>query len=198
MSHVKEAYSVHHHHYTLYKSAELLIKHAANDSRQRGLYLRSAYVMLAFALEAYINDFCATSIPESLWPQMKKKFGTKEKLQMVIEHCLIAIDFSLRPFQDFKMLFDIRNELAHSGRSVTIVEADALNRIDFAKEKDRLESMFQDVPLASRLLESVFQMVDHLHLHRTNRDSDGHPFVVGANSFFVSVVLTPDGSAIPT
>ena len=91
MSHVNEAYSVQHHHYTLYKSAELSLRHATSDSLHRSLYLRSMYVMLSFALEAYINDFCDASFPESLWPRMKKKFGTKEKLEMVAEFLDVVV-----------------------------------------------------------------------------------------------------------
>lgn len=90
---VSSAYSVHHSYYLMYKAAELSILHAETDEERRKPYLLSAYAMIAFGVEAYVNEFCAVTIPDTLWSDVERKLSTVEKLKLAaLVLCMQCVD----------------------------------------------------------------------------------------------------------
>lgn len=190
MSSVEEAYSVAHPHYMMYKSAELSLAYAARSPKHRSLHLLNVYVMIAFTLEAYVNDFCAVSIPHGLWNSVERKLSTSEKLKLVSACLKIPIDFSSPPFQETKEIFRIRDHFAHSKRRLRDISKNGLSETSLVSPKNELEEILVRMDLATKRYRSVYEMIGYLHSIRPEKDHNSHPLETGAFSTFITIVLT--------
>jgi hypothetical protein len=190
MSHISSAHSIRHTHYLLFKAAEVALVKADQDDGLRALHIATAYVMSAFALEAYVNDICAVSIPYKTWNPVERKLSTIEKVKLLKAHTMLKADFSKEPFQLLKQLFRTRDELAHSKRQVLEVEPQNLNTQSLTMPCSNLDKCLDDILLARKLHTAVFDIATTLHNARTDRDNDEHPFQAGAFSNFITITLT--------
>ncbi len=190
MSQITSAYSIAHPHYLMYKAAELALARADADEKLRSLHVATVYAMSAFALEAYVNDVCAVSIPEAVWGLVERRLNTAEKIKLLEAYIPFSTDPSREPFQLLKPLFRIRDELAHCKRQVVEVESQALNEQPLVMPRAGFERHLDDVSLAKKLHKGVFDMVTILHNARVDKDQEGHPFESVAASYFVTIKLT--------
>lgn len=191
MSHISTAFSIPHMHYVLFKAAEVALVKADEDKTLRSLHIATAYVMSAFALEAYVNDICAVSIQGKVWHLVERKLSTTEKIKLLEAHTALNADSSKEPFQLLKQLFRIRDELAHCKRQV--LEAEPHLSSDTHKitmPRSATEKYLENIALAKKLHKAVFDMATLLHDARTKKDNDLHPFEAGAHSYLIPTVLT--------
>jgi hypothetical protein len=79
----------------------------------------TAAVFSAFSLEAYLNHLGATRF--RCWEELER-LSVDAKLSLLLENLGQSPDFSKRPFQTTKILFRIRNQLAH-GKTEKVEEA---------------------------------------------------------------------------
>ena len=190
MSQITSAYSIAHPHYLMYKAAEFALARADADEKLRSLHVATVYAMSAFALEAYVNDVCAVSIPEAVWGLVERRLSTAEKIKLLEAYIPFSTDPSREPFQLLKPLFRIRDELAHCKRQVVEVEPPALNAQPLVMPRAGLERHLDDVSLAKKLHKGVFDMITILHSARVEKDQEGHPFENAAASHFFEIKLT--------
>jgi len=156
MGHVSSAHSIRQTHYLLFKAAEVALMKADQDDRLRDLHIATVYVMSAFALEAYVNDICAVSIPHKVWSLVERKLSTIEKIKLLEAHTMLKTDFSKEPFQLLKQLFRTRDELAHSKRQVLEVEPQNLNIQPLTMPRSNLDKCLDNILLARKLHTAVF------------------------------------------
>jgi len=71
----------------------------------------TAELFSAFCLEAYLNHLGSQKIP--YWESVEKKLGPREKLGIICYEIGLKPDFGSRPFQSFRVLFQLRNSLVH-------------------------------------------------------------------------------------
>jgi hypothetical protein len=85
---------------------------------QKGCYhqFMSSLVFTAFTLEAYFNHIGPQLF--QCWPDLER-LGPKEKLNVIAERLSVKIEYSKRPWQVMKHLFEFRNDIAH-GKSQII------------------------------------------------------------------------------
>lgn len=190
MSHVSSAHSIRHIHYLLFKAAEVALVKADQDNGLRKLHIATVYVMSAFALEAYVNDICAVSIPDNVWSLIERKLSTTEKIKLLEAHIMLNADSSKEPFQLLKQLFRIRDELAHAKRQVLEVEEPHRNKKVLVMPRSDLDKYLDDILLARKLHKAVFDMATTLHNARKEKDTDEHPFEAGASTSFITITLT--------
>ena len=71
----------------------------------------SCLIVAAFKFEAFLNDIGTKLLP--YWEQIER-IPHQNKLAIIAEQVGVSPDFSSRPFQTLKDLFDGRNQLAHA------------------------------------------------------------------------------------
>jgi len=81
----------------------------------------TAELFSAFCLEAYLNHLGAQKIP--YWESVEKKLGPAEKLEIICHEIGLKPDFGSRPFQSFRVLFQLRNSLVH-GKTEYLEQSD--------------------------------------------------------------------------
>jgi hypothetical protein len=81
----------------------------------------TAELFSAFCLEAYLNHLGAQKIP--YWESVEKKLGPSEKLEIICHEIGLKPDFGRKPFQSFRILFQLRNSLVH-GKTEYLEQSD--------------------------------------------------------------------------
>lgn len=122
----------------------------------------NALILTAFFVEAYLNHLGAEKLEN--WEVFEKKLSPKEKLTIIASEIGFELDFSRRPCQCFKEVFDTRNEIAHGKtRTTTEVSNRAVNIQEFASLGPSWESKCtpQNVKLFFNEMESL---IKSLHL----------------------------------
>jgi len=121
----------------LFKVAELSLERVEKGEDNFFYDSMSCILFCALSLEAYLNHVGATEFQfweeglERLNPSAKLKLIASERLQVEKitlsgfpqkrNPIKISIDFSRRPFQSFKIIFEIRSQLAH-GKTSWLIE----------------------------------------------------------------------------
>ncbi|WP_419656562.1 hypothetical protein Dvar_56570 [Desulfosarcina variabilis str. Montpellier] len=97
----------------LYMGAKKEVQAAGEDidSGMKMLKSMNAIILIAFSLEAFFNHLGQKKIKH--WKHFEKKLSPKEKLNLLAEHFSLPLDYSRRPMQSIKAIFDVRNLLAH-------------------------------------------------------------------------------------
>lgn len=102
----------------LWKGAKYLLE-IAERTEEGSLYTSMmSLVGTAFFLEAYFNHL-GFKLLNPCWGKVERSLSPKEKLMMLCQYLDIKPDWSKRPYQSFKKVFDFRNLMAH-GKTKTI------------------------------------------------------------------------------
>ncbi len=91
------------------KIAETMLHQAQNNNEYNNSI--STIVFCAFALEGFLNHVGEELVKE--WTEACEKYKPKDKLVFLADKFNIEINFGKNPFQSFKIIFEIRNQLAH-------------------------------------------------------------------------------------
>jgi len=101
--------------------AEEALKRAKANEEGRFYSCMTAELFSAFCLEAYLNHLGSQKIP--YWESVEKKLGPREKLEIICYEISLKPDFGFRPFQTFRVLFQVRNSLVH-GKTEYLEQSD--------------------------------------------------------------------------
>ena len=71
----------------------------------------------ALCLEAYLNHMGNERFP--FWEEIDRKLGPKEKLEIISCEIGYKINYGERPFQTFRTIFKLRNQLVHGKTEFT-------------------------------------------------------------------------------
>lgn len=71
----------------------------------------STVVFCAFSLEGFLNHVGEELVKD--WNESFERYKPKDKLLFLANKFNIEIDFGKSPFQSFKIIFEIRNQLSH-------------------------------------------------------------------------------------
>jgi hypothetical protein len=191
MSNIPSSYSVTLTYCITYKAAELSLEHAFKSEKYRALYLINVYVMSAFSLEAYLNDFCAVSLPSHLWKSLEKKLNPIEKINLLSSMLGFKIDFSRQPFQEVRNIFRLRDKFAHAKRNAREAIPEYIARNEFVFPEDDISAYLKDLDKAVKIHKTVYEVINFLHNLRKNKDYDRNPLDVGTRAVNISIGLRP-------
>lgn len=71
----------------------------------------TAELFSAFSLEAYLNHLGVQKLP--YWESVERKLGPNGKLKIICHELDLKPNFGTRPFQSFRILFQLRNSFVH-------------------------------------------------------------------------------------
>ena len=91
--------------------AEQMMKQAQNNEDVEWHNSISTIMFCAFSLEGFLNHIGDELINE--WNELYENLKPKAKLVLLTDKYNIKVDFGKTPFQSFKIIFEIRNQLAH-------------------------------------------------------------------------------------
>ncbi len=148
---------------TLYSHSELysIAQVALADGREhqyRGYHV-AAIVMTAFSLEAYLNFLGEKVFP--IWSEIEY-IPVENKMRALCTHLGITLDFGCRPHQSIRLLWRIRNALAHARSESMSVEREGLPPDDPEYPEAEWERDC-NMETAVRLAEDVREVCDALH-----------------------------------
>ena len=92
---------------------------ANKDKEGRHLFLAASIVFSAFTLEAFFNHIGDKTINN--WSIKERKLSPFDKLSILAKKHSIKIDFGKRPYQSVKLIFQLRDALAH-GKTTEITK----------------------------------------------------------------------------
>ena len=108
----------------------------------------------ALALEASINYIGSEKF--SIWNEhLEKKLSPQGKLELIASHAQYKVDYGQKPFQSFRELFKLRNQLVHGKMQV-------LDYKDARRPTSLLETLCTG-ERAKSFLQDTEQMVTILH-----------------------------------
>jgi hypothetical protein len=99
----------------LWHGAKVIHEKAVADPRGSHYAFMSALILLAFSVEAYCNAV-GSSVFSDRWQSCDDPIERKsplEKIALIASELDVSIDRSARPWQSLKILFRVRNWLAH-------------------------------------------------------------------------------------
>jgi hypothetical protein len=91
--------------------AEQMLNQAQNNENIEWHNSISTILFCAFTLEGFLNHVGDELIKD--WSCLFENLNPKAKLVLLSDKFDVKIDFSKAPFQSFKIIFEIRNQLAH-------------------------------------------------------------------------------------
>jgi hypothetical protein len=91
--------------------AEQMLKQAQNSENIEWHNSISMIIFCAFSLEGFLNHVGDELIKD--WSSLFENLNPKAKLILLSDKFDAKIDFSKAPFQSFKIIFEIRNQVAH-------------------------------------------------------------------------------------
>ena len=93
------------------------LEEAKQNEKGRFYKCMISQLFSAFCLEAYLNHIGNEKIPD--WEKSERKLSPKEKLEIISHEIGCKINYEERPFQTFKAIFKLRNELVHGKTKFT-------------------------------------------------------------------------------
>ncbi len=148
---------------TVYSHSELysIAQVALVDGREhqyRGHHV-TAIVMTAFALEAYLNFLGERVFP--FWSEIER-IPVENKMKTLCARLGVTLDFGRRPHQSIKLLWKIRNSLAHARTESLSVEHEGFPE-DNPDYPETQWERYCDASTATQLAEDVREVCDALH-----------------------------------
>ena len=116
----------------------------------------------ALCLEAYLNHVGKEKLP--FWEEIEKKLGPKEKLEIISYELGYKINYGKRPFQTFRTIFKLRNQLVHGKTESTsesneqILEGDEAPIISQAKWQEQI-----NIEAANKFSEDTKEILEILN-----------------------------------
>ncbi|MCG8345315.1 MAG: hypothetical protein MI685_09200 [Chlorobiales bacterium] len=98
----------------LWHTSFCLLKKGQEDPKGSFHQVMASLVFTAFTLEAYLNHIGAKLF--LCWSDLER-LSPREKMNVIAEHLNVNIDYSKRPWQVMKKMFQFRNDIAH-GKSI--------------------------------------------------------------------------------
>jgi hypothetical protein len=135
----------------------------AKNEEGRFYNCMTAELFSAFCLEAYLNHIGAQKIP--YWESVEKKLGPTEKLEMICYEIGLKPDFGRRPFQSFRVLFQLRNSLVH-GKTEYLEQSDEQFLEDEEQPKllDIKWKSLINLDTANQFSEDTKEIIEKIHL----------------------------------
>ncbi len=137
--------------------------HQAEASEEGRFYTcMTAELFSAFCLEAYLNHIGSQKIP--YWDSVERKLGSNEKLEIISYELKIKIDFSKRPFQSFRRIFQLRNSLAHG--KTEFLESNQEEILDVQEKPKLPEAKWKsliNLKMAKEFTYDTKMMIDLIH-----------------------------------
>lgn len=116
----------------------------------------AAIVFLAFTYESALNHLGCLSIQS--WEEHFERLSPEGKLALLTDRAKLTPDFNVVPYQSFKVLFKIRNSLAHPKVSVMEVSDEQLkNPKKWPRPKWMLQAGSLSIQSALSDLDAVIQ-----------------------------------------
>jgi hypothetical protein len=169
--------------------------HALEDAKEseRGSYfnLMTSLVFSAFTLEAYLNHLGAKIIP--FWLTIERNLSPAKKLEIIAVQLAKPIDYGRRPFQSFKVIFQLRDFLAH-GRTEHLTE----KSIQFLSDGDKPElpkAKWQrqvTIENVQRYCDDTKEIIEYLH---SASGLDFNPLHVPETAGWLITLADEDGKA---
>lgn len=140
--------------------AEEMLRQAKNNENLEWHNSISTIIFCAFSLEGFLNH-----IGDELvigWNELGKNLKPKEKLVLLIDKYNIKVDFGRSPFQSFRVIFEIRNQLAHPKTKKHINSKHKLKINDNVEwNADRWE-IYANLKDAEKIFNDTKQIIDEL------------------------------------
>jgi hypothetical protein len=139
------------------------LEEAKQNEKGRFYKCMISQLFSAFCLEAYLNHIGNEKIPD--WEKSERKLSPKEKLEIISHEIGCKINYEERPFQTFKAIFKLRNELVHGKTKFTsesneqIIEGDETPVISQEKWQDYI-----NVETAIKFSEDTKEILETLNL----------------------------------
>jgi hypothetical protein len=139
------------------------LEEAKQNEKGRFYKCMISQLFSAFCLEAYLNHIGNEKIPD--WEKSERKLSSKEKLEIISHEIGCKINYEERPFQTFKAIFKLRNELVHGKTKFTsesneqIIEGDETPVISQEKWQDYI-----NVETAIKFSEDTKEILETLNL----------------------------------
>ncbi len=121
----------------------------------------SVIVFCAFSLEGFLNHAGDELIDD--WNNLFENLKPKAKLIFLTDKYNIKIDFGKKPFQSFRVIFEIRNQLAHPKTKEHIRESKQRLKVSDNEEwnADRWE-VYANLKEAEKILNDTKQIINEL------------------------------------
>jgi hypothetical protein len=139
------------------------LEEAKQNEKGRFYKCMISQLFSAFCLEAYLNHIGNEKIPD--WEKSERKLSPKEKLEIISHEIGCKINYEERPFQTFKAIFKLRNELVHGKTKFTsesneqIIEGDETPVISQENWQDYI-----NVETAIKFSEDTKEILETLNL----------------------------------
>jgi hypothetical protein len=166
--------------------ADVLITKTEQDQTGNYYTTMSALLLTAFTFEAYLNHLGDKTI--KFWKQIEP-IKVMDKYSILCKNLNIHPDFSSRPYQTIKALFNFRNAIAH-GKSQILQETKEVSSLDDPCQhtpKTHWEE-YSVLENAKRSKEDVAQIITELHMAV---GLGNYPFTYGVAVGSVAI-KTPD------
>lgn len=173
----------------LWATSGILLYKGQNDENGCVHQFRASLIFTAFAFEAYLNHIGAIIFDD--WNNRFERNNPLCKLTMICKKLEIETNYSCRPMQSIKKLFQFRNILAHGkdGREEHTVKmrVDKFNRLLESNSimqmyKANWEGYSTEID-AVQAREDVFAIANNIH-NAANIENHMLPFLFGIESRF--------------
>lgn len=139
--------------------AESMLEQAKNDREWSNSI--STILFCAFSLEGFLNHI-GDELVEN-WNSSYEKLEPKKKLTFLTDKYNIKINFGNSPFQSFKVIFGIRNLLAHPKTKEHNKTSKFQLKISNTKKWDAdIWEIYANLKNAEKILNDTKQIIDEL------------------------------------
>ena len=161
----------------LFHGSKVLLEKSRSDQEGSFFTTMSSLLLTAFTFEAYLNHLGSNKL--KIW-EIIDRISVRDKYRVFCKEFGIEPDFSKRPYQTFKLLFDFRNQIAH-GRSIMLKVSKSISIEDNPWENDPKASWeeFCSEKNADRAREDIELMIKKLN--ESGGEGD-FPFIGGVTT----------------
>ena len=134
------------------------------EENQIGHYYNcmASMIFCAFTMVAYVKHIGSMFVED--WKTSERKWSPKVKLKKVASTLKMPVDYSIRPFSSFRVLFDFCNNLAHGKTEILVV--DNIQLLDNGDDPELPESPWQSqntIENAKEYFKDTQDMIGKIH-----------------------------------
>ncbi len=165
--------------------ADVLIMKTEQEPKGSYYTTMSALLLTAFTFESYLNHLGEKTI--KFWEEIEP-IKVMDKYSVLCKNLNVCPDFSKRPYQTLKLLFNFRNAIAH-GKSQILQETKGVSSQDepYQHSPKAPWEEFSVLKNAKRAKEDVEQIITELHKTAGLGDN---PFIHGVAIGSLSIKKT--------